>query len=102
MAATITFKRGTTFACNSTYTPGAGPTTLAGVTVVSDIIDAGNGIYPLAVVVAGDNLSFTMTAETPSGGWALGNARWDIKFSIDGVVFYSETLRINIIERVTA
>ena len=33
--------------------------------------------------------------------WTLGSARWDIKFAYGTTVFYSETMRLNIIDQVT-
>ena len=98
---TVTFKRGTSFACSGTYEPGAGPATLADVTIASDIIDASRGSYALTIVKDVDNLGFTMTYDGDSSDWAIGLAKWDLKFTYGGSVFYSETLRINIIERVT-
>lgn len=102
MATTVTFKRGTTFAVSGTYTPGAGPATLAGVTITSDVIDAAGSTYSLTPVILGGNLTFTLTYADDSADWALGLARWDLKFVYSGSVFYSETLRVNVIDQVTA
>jgi len=33
--------------------------------------------------------------------WTLGNARWDIKFAYSTTIFYSETMRLNVIDQVT-
>lgn len=100
---TVTFKRGSTFATNCTYTPGAsGPANLLATTVSSTIKDAGGSEYDLTVTVAIDGLSFTANYSGDTSTWALGMAKWDIKFDYAGGVFLTETLRINVIESVTA
>jgi hypothetical protein len=98
----VTFKRGTTFAATVTYTPEAGgPANLLTTTVTSSIIDAAGQTYPLTITMAGDGLSFVASYSTTSA-WTLGSARWDIKFAYGTTVFYSETMRLNIIDQVTA
>lgn len=97
----VTFKRGTTFAATVTYTPETGgPANLLTTTVTSDIIDAGNATYPCTITMAVDGLSFVASYPT-TGSWNLGNARWDIKFAYGSTVFYSETMRLNVIDQVT-
>ena len=99
---TITFKRGTSFAASVVYTPESGGlANLIGVTVTSTIIDADRNEYDLTVVVAGDGLSFTATYEGNTGSWSTGSARWDIKFLNNDSVFYSDTMRIDVIGQVT-
>ena len=97
----VTFKRGTTFAGTVTYTPEAGgPANLLSTTVTSSIIDAGNNTYPTTITMAGDGLSF-VASYSPTSAWIIGSARWDIKFAYGTTVFYSETMRLNIIDQVT-
>jgi hypothetical protein len=98
---TTTFKRGTTFAATVTYTPSAGgPANLLTTTVASSIIDAEGTTYPCTITMAVDGLSFVASvADTTQ--WGLGNARWDVKFTYGGVVFYSETMRLSVIDQVT-
>jgi hypothetical protein len=50
--------------------------------------------------MAGDGLSF-VASYSPTSAWTLGSARWDIKFAYGTTVFYSETMRLNIIDQVT-
>lgn len=103
MSNSVTFKRGTTYSATVTYTPAAGgPANLLTTTVTTDIIDAGGTVYPCTVTVAVNGLSFvaTLPAST-TAGFALGNARSDIKFVYGGVTFYSETFRLAIIDQVT-
>ena len=98
----VTFKRGTTFAGTVTYTPEAGgPANLLTTTVTSSIIDSSNQVYPCTITMAVDGLSF-VASYSPTANWSLGSARWDIKFAYGSTVFYSETMRLNVIDQVTA
>jgi len=98
----VTFKRGTSFAGTVTYTPYAGgPATITSVTITSTIITSDGTEYPCTITKAGNGLSFVVRYTGDSGSWALGTARWDIKFVTAGAVFYSETMRLNIIDQVT-
>ena len=99
---TATFKRGTTFSATVTYTPAAGgPANLTSTTITSAIKDAGGAEYDLVITKAVDGLSFTAVYSGSTSAWAIGNAKWDIKFVTAGSTFYSETLRLNVIEQVT-
>jgi len=103
MSTTVTFKRGTTYAATVTYNPSAGaPANLLTTTVTSDIIDSAGVVYPCTITMALDGLSFvaSLPASTTSG-FALGNARSDIKFVYGGTVYYSTTFRLSIIDQVT-
>ena len=98
---TVTFKRGTTFAGTVTFTPQAGgPSNLLTTSVTSDIVDSAGNRYPCTITMAGDGLSFVASVADTSE-WSLGNARWDIKFTYGTTVFYSETMRLNVIDQVT-
>jgi hypothetical protein len=100
---TVTFKRGTSFAASTVWNPEVGGlANLIGVTVTSTIIDADRNEFDLVVVVAGNGLSFTATYPNSTADWGIGTARWDIKFSNGGSVFYSETMRLDVIGQVTA
>jgi hypothetical protein len=98
----VTFKRGTSFAATVTYTPDAGgPATITNVTITSTIITTDGTEYPCTITKAGSGLYFIVRYTGDSGSWALGTARWDIKFINAGATFYSETMRLNIIDQVT-
>ena len=98
---TVTFKRGTTFAGTVTYTPQTGgPANLLTTTITSSIIDSDDNTYPCTITVAGDGLSFVASVPDTTK-WTLGNARWDIKFAYSTTIFYSETMRLNVIDQVT-
>jgi hypothetical protein len=100
---TVTFKRGTSFGASIVYTPEVGGlANLIGVTVTSTIIDADRNEFDLTVVMAVDGLSFTASYPGDTSDWGVGSARWDIKFSNNGSVFYSDTMRLDVIGQVTA
>jgi hypothetical protein len=100
---TVTFKRGTNFGSSTVFAPEAPPAiqTLSGVTVTSTIVDADRNEYELTVVVAGNFLSFTANYVGSTADWAIGTARWDIKFTQGTTIFYSDTMRLDIIGQVT-
>jgi len=98
---TVTFKRGTTFAGTVTYTPAAGgPANLLTTTVTSSIIDSDDNTYPCTITMAGGGLSFVASVPDTTD-FSLGNARWDIKFAYGTTIFYSETMRLSVIDQVT-
>lgn len=100
---TVTFKRGTNFGSSTVFDPEPPPAiqSLSGVTVTSTIVDADRNEYDLTVVVAGDFLSFTANYLGSTADWAIGTARWDIKFTQGTTIFYSDTMRLDIIGQVT-
>jgi hypothetical protein len=101
MSTTVTFKRGSTYAATVTYTPAAGaPANLLSTTVSSDIIDAGGMVYPCTITMAPNGLSFVISLSN-TADFSLGTARQDVKFATGGVVFYSSTFRLNVIDQVT-
>ena len=99
---TVTFKRGTSFGASVVWNPEVGGlANLIGVTVTSTIIDSDRNEFELVVTVAGNGLSFTATYPGDSADWATGTARWDIKFSNAGSIFYCDTMRLDIVGQVT-
>ena len=102
MSTSVIFKRGTTFAGTCTYTPDTGgPSTITSVTITSNIILADGVTVPLTITKAGNGLSFVASTSASTGEWALGTARWDIKFVNAGAVFFSDTMRLSVIDQVT-
>ena len=96
------FKRGTTLAATVTYTPAqGGPANLLNTTIDSDIQTSNGSFFGTTITKANDGLSFTIRYND-TATWSLGTARWDIKFTDAGVTWYSETLRLTVIEQVTA
>lgn len=100
---TVTFKRGTSFSASVVWNPEVGGlANLIGVTVTSTIIDSQQNEYDLACTVAGNGLSLTAVYSGDTSAWATGSARWDLKFSNNGSVFFSDTMRLDVIGQVTA
>ena len=100
---TVTFKRGTSFGASVAWNPESGGlANLIGVTVTSSIVDSGQNEYDLTCTVAVDGLSCTAVYPGDTSDWATGSARWDIKFSNGGSIFYSDTMRLDVIGQVTA
>jgi hypothetical protein len=100
----VTVSQGNTFACTFTWTPGAtGPANLLTTTITSTLEDRDFNEYAMTVTTAGDGLSFTVTYAGSTASWALGLARWDIKFVFPGsTVSRSEIFRVLVIDSVTA
>ena len=99
---TVTFKRGTSFSASVVWNPEPGGiANLIGVTVTSTIIDAQQNEYDLSCTVAVDGLSVACVYNGDTSDWATGSAKWDLKFA-NGTVFYSDTMRLDVIGQVTA
>lgn len=99
---TVTFKRGTSFSASVVWNPEVGGLPdLIGVTVTSTIIDSQQNEYDLACTVSIDGLSVACLYAGDTSAWATGSARWDLKFD-NGSVFYSDTMRLDVIGQVTA
>jgi hypothetical protein len=96
----ITYKRASTFGATCTYTPeSGGPANLDGLTITSDIRDANNRIYSCTVTVTSPTTFTVFYGDT--AGWALGSAYWDIRFTNNGIIFFSDTVILNVINNVT-
>jgi hypothetical protein len=97
---TITFKRASTFYASVTYTPDSGGApTLDGVTITSDVRDAHGKIYACAVTLTSPT-TFSVSYDA-TAAWSLGSAYWDIRFANNGVVFFSDTAVLNIVDNIT-
>ncbi len=102
---TVTVSQGNSFACTFTWTPGAsGPANLLATTITSTLEDRDGAAYPMTITVAGDGLSFTVAYTAGStANWALGLAKWDIKFVFPGAtISRTEIFRVSVIDSVTA
>ena len=100
---TVTLSRGNTFACTFTWTPGAtGPADLLTTTISSSLEDRQMNVYGMTVTKAVDGLSFTVAYSGDTSSWAIGTARWDIKFVFPGdTISRTEIFRVNVIDSVT-
>lgn len=99
----FTFKRGGTFTATVTYTPETGGLAdLLGSTITSDIKDSAGVYHSLSTSL--DVTGLIITISDPYGStaeWATGEAKWDIRVSEGGVVFYSQTIAFTVIPAVT-
>jgi hypothetical protein len=94
------FKQGQSFAGVATYVPEPGwPANLSGVVIYSALLDARNKKHYFTITVQSPT-QFTMSYDNTQD-WHSGTAYWDIQFSKDGTVFYSDTIRIAILPNVT-
>jgi hypothetical protein len=82
---------------NSTVTSGS--PTLDGVTITSDVRDSHGKIYVCSVVVTSPT-TFSVSYDA-TAAWNLGSAYWDIRFANNGVVFFSDTAVLNIVDNIT-
>jgi hypothetical protein len=97
----VKFKRGGTFSAEITITPTGSLTNLVGVAIQSSVLDSRSLPYALQVSIPDQNgLVFSLRGDNTKS-WNLGPAIWDIKFIRDGVVFYSDTIELNIVKPAT-
>jgi hypothetical protein len=99
----ITFKRGTTFGANCTYTQDspAAPANLDGITLSSSILTSGANLYDLTVTKT-SSTTFDFIYDGDSSKWNRGTAYLDIRFAYGaGSVFYTETVVYDIIVNIT-
>ena len=97
----VKFKRGATFSAQITITPTGSLTNLVGVAIQSSVLDTHGLAYPLTVTIpSSSGLVFPLRGDN-TYRWHLGPATWDIKFIRDGVVFYSDTIELNIVKPAT-
>ena len=103
MSNSVSISQGNTFACVFSWTPGAsGPVNLLATTITSTLEDRCGNSYALTVVTANDGLSFTVAYTGSTASWALGLARWDIKFVFPGsTVSRTEIFRVSVLDVVT-
>ena len=99
----FTFKRGSSFSATVTYTPAQGGlANLIGATITSSIKDANGVTDNLVTSLNGAGLVITATRdELYTADWHTGEARWDIRVSEGGVVFYSQTIAFTVLPAVT-
>ena len=99
----FTFKRGGTFTATVTYTPETGGLAdLLGSTITSHVKDSAGTYHTLTTSLNNTGLIITIgDAYTETAEWATGEAKWDIRVSEGGVVFYSQTITFTVIPAVT-
>ena len=98
--AAFELKQGATFFASSEYEdPVSGATDITSITITS-AVERGADKFPLTIVKTNAALGqFSMSADTST--WPLGLYRWDIRFSVGGVVSYSSTVTFKLVDAIT-
>jgi len=99
---TITqFKKGSTFNPQCTMEASGSLPNLIGVTVTSSVKTSNNITHNAVVTIPNPSvLAFSVRIDD-SLDFGIGLAQWDIKFVKDGIVFYTETIQLNIVKNIT-
>jgi len=98
------FKKGATFRPTCRLPITGSLTNLTGVAIASSVVTTDGREYFCTVSIpspTGRVFSLLIPAET-TAKWPVGDASWDIKFKINGVVVVSETVVIRIIKTATS
>jgi hypothetical protein len=96
----IQVKRTATYAIRGVYTPRPGyPADLSGTTIACDVKLSDGQYKAVAVTLEPDNLTFTLRADTLY--WTTGIGKSDIKFSANGVVWFTETFEVEVEPNIT-
>jgi hypothetical protein len=96
------FKRGVTFKPTCRLPVTGSLTNLTGVQIASSITTT-DGKEWVATVNILDNRSWTLLiSETVTAKWPIGDAYWDIKFKLNGVVVATETVILRIVKNATS
>jgi len=100
-----TFKRGKTLSWPCLYAPSGTPVNLTGATIASQLRTAdGTLIANLTATLADQTAStgaFTLSYASSTADFPLGEAYFDVRITLSGVIDYSDTGVINIVDRVT-
>lgn len=98
-----TLKQGSTFyeVIPPTVAQALGITSLVGVEVASSIVTNDAVEHHLDVEIPDPAIpGFILSTQTP--GWKIGDANWDIKFTLPGGrIIYSNTVLVQIVRRYT-
>jgi hypothetical protein len=97
----MNFKNGNTFKLTFNVVPAVVPS-LDGLGVEASVKTADGAIWPLAVTVANDKLSFTVQYNGSTKGWPPSDARLDVRFTrlSDGFAISTNYLEIKVYKSV--
>jgi len=96
------FKRGVTFFPTCRLPVTGSLTNLTGVEIASSVTTA-DGKEWVATVNKLDTRSWTLLiSEYITGKWPIGDASWDIKFKVNGVVVATDTIILRIVKSATS
>ena len=103
MTSIFTFKRGDTFTAVVRYTPPEGGIqNFTGFTVTSKIADSRGTRFALDCTLSGDGLYATVIGTSAvTKDFAIGQARWDVRFEQNGVVIHTGTAYFSVEDQVT-
>jgi len=97
-------KQGSTFTEDvpASIAQSLGLTDLVGVTVASSIV-TNDAVEHHLVVTIPDTSVLTFNISSATAGWKIGDANWDIKFTLlSGRVIYTDTIPVKIIKHFTS
>jgi hypothetical protein len=95
------FKRGATFKPTCTLPLKGSLTSLVGVTIASAVVTTDGKVHSCTVSIPDvDGRKFVLQI-TDTSKWPVGDAIWDIKFTLNGVVVYTETILLHIVKSAT-
>jgi hypothetical protein len=96
------FKRGVTFIPTCTLPVQGGLTSLLGVTIASSVTTVDGKEHPCTVTII-DNRKFRLLiSDTITAKWPIGDALWDIKFKVNGVIVVTDTVLLRIVKTATS
>lgn len=98
----IQHKRGDTFFFQCDFEPSAtGVQSFEDMTVSSHVQTSDGIRHPAVVVMANDNMSFTVEIAN-TADWTLGSGEWDFKLILpDERVKHTQTIPLNIVKQIT-
>ena len=96
------FKRGVTFFPTCRLPVTGTLTNLTGVTIASSVTTADGKAWVASVNILDDRRWTLLISESVTAKWPIGDASWDIKFKINGVVVATDTIILRIIKSPTS
>lgn len=103
MADPVVIRQGQSVTFDGVWTPvSGGPATLAGAVVTSAVEDDAGAVTYGTVVVAGDNLNFTISySAAQTALFAVGPMETDLKFVFSSTITFSSKGRLLVVDTVT-
>jgi hypothetical protein len=95
------WKQGMSFEATCTIPPSSSIPDLNGVTIASSIRDASGTVFVLSVSVPDYEKTKFVLSIINTTAWAIGIAKWDVKITKDGKIMYTDTVELDVVERIT-
>ena len=96
------FKRGVTFFPTCRLHVTGTLTNLTNVTIASSVTTTDGKEWPATVTILDDRRWTLLIPAGVTAKWPIGDASWDIKFKINGVVVATDTIILRIIKSPTS